>query len=97
MSGETGYVQGTLNACQDEFVNADGDLQIITEPPVMGGATITGQIVDNHMSRPGPLVNADGTGGSFIFSNGTPFGGCRVGINRGISGKTIYSQKCDFN
>ena len=97
MSGDTGYVQGGLNACQDEIINADGDKEIITSDPVTGGATITGQIVDNHMSRPGPLQNADGSGGSFIFSNGKPFEGCRVAINEGIQGRTIYSQKCDFD
>ena len=88
MNGDTGYVQAGLNACQDLDANDD----VVTEPTVMNGATITGQIVDNHMNRPGAL---DGT--SFDFSNGTPFEGCRVAINKGISGKTIYSNKCDLN
>ncbi len=48
-------------------------------------ASVSGTVVDNHMSR----------SPSFVFSNGTPFPGCRIGINLGISGKTIYSGGCD--
>jgi len=48
------------------------------------GTTIHGQVVNNHMSR----------SPSFQFANGTPFEGCRVGVNLGIAGKTIYSQPC---
>lgn len=48
-------------------------------------ASVTGTVVDNHMSR----------SPDFTFNNGTPFPGCRVGVNIGISGKTIYSGKCD--
>ena len=54
------------------------------EVPVASGATITGQIVDNHMAR----------SPSFQFSNGSPFEGCRVAVNRGIQGKTIFSGPC---
>ena len=63
---------------------------------VTGGATIYGQVVDNHMSRPGPLPDpTTGQGGGFQFANGTPFDGCRIAVNIGIAGKTIYSNKCD--
>ena len=48
-------------------------------------ATVTGTVVDNHMSR----------SPDFQFHNGTPFPGCRVGVNLGIAGKTIYSGACD--
>ncbi len=55
--------------------------------PAPGGVTasITGSVVDNHMSR----------SPDFQFHNGTPFPGCRLGINLGIAGKTIYSGPCD--
>ena len=57
-----------------------------TPPPVAGlSARVTGTVVDNHMSR----------SPNFQFNNGTPFPGCRVGVNLGIAGKTIYSGKCD--
>ncbi len=59
--------------------------QDVFDPPATGGAIITGQVVDNHMSR----------SPSFQFNNGTPFDGCRIGVNLGIAGKTIYSQPCD--
>ncbi len=80
-------------------VEVDGVLQTVevTDPdvnpcvgyaqPVPGGvaASITGTVVDNHMSR----------SPDFTFNNGTPFPGCRVGVNLGIAGKTIYSGACD--
>jgi large repetitive protein len=48
-------------------------------------ATIHGIVVDNHMSR----------SPDFQFHNGTLVPECRVGINIGIAGKTIYSGACD--
>lgn len=48
------------------------------------GATIFGNIVNNHMARP-PV---------FEFANGEFFEGCRVAVNLGIAGRTIYSQPC---
>jgi len=95
MSGEGGYIQNNLNSCE-VIDNTDPENPVVvSEIPevVEGGVTITGQIVDNHMSRPGPVGVENG---AFAFSNGTPFTGCRVAINKGISGKTIYSQKCDY-
>ena len=83
LSGDPGVV--------DQFYDAQGQLQgndscegIAANP---GGATINGRIVDNHMSR--PVV------GGFQFASGTPFPGCRVAVNIGIAGKTIYSGKCN--
>ncbi len=80
-------------------VEVDGVLQTVevTDPdenpcvgyaqPLPGAvtATITGTVVDNHMSR----------SPDFTFNNGVPFPGCRVGVNLGIAGKTIYSGACD--
>ncbi len=56
-----------------------------TAPVAPMTASVTGTVVDNHMSR----------SPDFTFNNGTPFPGCRVGVNLGIAGKTIYSGKCD--
>ncbi len=94
ISGDVGFTQDGLNACQAIDITDPLNPLLIRVPgseQVVGGATISGQIVDNHMIRPGPT---DGT--SFDFSNGTPFKGCRVAVNLGIAGRTIYSHKCDF-
>ena len=64
--------------------DADDDAYIA---PVIDGATITGQIVNNHLARPP----------EFGFNNGEPIGGCRIGVNLGIAGRTIYSGACDDN
>jgi len=84
----------------DEHVTASGAIVSTGNcegvEPVAGGATIYGRIVDNHMSRPGPLP-VNGQGGGFQFASGTPFPGCRVAVNIGIAGKTVYSGKCDEN
>jgi hypothetical protein len=48
-------------------------------------ASITGSVVNNHMSR----------SPEFQFHSGDPLPGCRVGVNLGIAGKTIYSGACD--
>ncbi len=80
-------------------VEVDGVLETVevTDPdinPCVGyaqpapdgvSAAITGTVVDNHMSR----------SPDFTFNSGTPFPGCRVGVNLGIAGKTIYSGACD--
>jgi hypothetical protein len=71
--------------CFNTVINADGDP--VQEPVIDAsgdGATINGQIVNNHMSRPP----------AFDFANGEPFEGCRIAVNIGIAGRTIYSQPC---
>lgn len=74
-----------------DCMNGDGgpegdacDEDIFPAPAPGTGATISGQIVNNHMARP-PF---------FAFANGELFEGCRVGINLGIAGRTIASQPC---
>ena len=86
MSGDPGYVDehDTRDPVSGAIVRAF-DNACAGEAATPGGATITGQIVDNHLSR----------SPSFQFSNGVPFAGCRVAVNRGIEGKTIYSGPCD--
>ena len=55
--------------------------------PGAPGATLSGQIVNNHMSRPP----------DYTFYNGDPIPACRIGINQGVAGagKTVYSGPCD--
>ncbi|BBB26766.1 hypothetical protein [Amphritea japonica] len=50
-----------------------------------GSATITGQVVNNHMSRPPELA----------FYNGEPFPGCWVGLNQAGGLPAIEAQPCD--
>ena len=92
MSNDPGYVHESDGRDEDGVLVRQFNNACTGEPSSTGGATIAGQIVDNHMSRPGPTI---AQGGSFNFSDGTPFEGCRVAINRGIQGRTIYSDKCD--
>ncbi len=61
--------------------NCDPDY---VSPGAATGATISGQIVNNHISR-SPTVG---------FSKGELFEGCRIGVNLGIAGRTIVSQPC---
>ncbi len=90
LSGQPGLI--------DQYYDAQGTLQQNDScagiTPTTGGATITGRIVDNHMSRPGPLP-VNGQGGGFQFASGEPFPGCRIAVNLGIAGKTVYSGKCN--
>ncbi|MCP4875189.1 MAG: hypothetical protein GY896_06895, partial [Gammaproteobacteria bacterium] len=70
-----------------DCVNApDGncDPEIFEQPGVDTGATISGQIVNNHLSRSPTMA----------FSKGELFEGCRIGVNIGIAGRTIVSQPC---
>jgi len=90
LSGDSGVV--------DQYYDAQGVLQSSDScagiTPTVGGATITGRIVDNHMSRPGPLP-VNGQGGGFQFASGVPFPGCRIAVNMGLTLKTVYSGKCN--
>ncbi|MBN0987529.1 hypothetical protein [Amphritea pacifica] len=52
-----------------------------------GTATITGQVVNNHMSRPPELA----------FYNGDPTPGCWVGLNRAPNLSAIDVQPCNDN
>ncbi|MCP4432596.1 MAG: hypothetical protein GY806_16610, partial [Gammaproteobacteria bacterium] len=85
MSGVSGFLDehDTRDPDSGMIVRAFND-SCAGEAVTPGGATIHGQIVNNHMAR----------SPSFQFSNSTPFEGCRVAINRGIGGKTIYSGPC---
>lgn len=64
------------------FVKAFQDHAILT-----GGATLKGQIVNNHNSRPP----------DFTFYNGDPVAGAWVGLNDIASGRGIYAGAADPN
>lgn len=67
-----------------------GDGVTAAENPCLGAnvttgtASISGEIVNNHMSRPP----------EFSFHPGAPFPGCRIAVNQGLAGRTIYSGAC---
>lgn len=65
------------------FVNNLNDASVLK-----GGSTITGKVVNQHMSRPP----------NFAFYNGAPVPNCWVGLNElpvAGSSRGIYSQKCN--
>ncbi len=64
------------------FVNTLNDTSVLS-----GGSTITGKVVNQHMSRPP----------DFAFYNGDPVPNCWVGLNElPVAGRRgIYSQKCN--
>ncbi len=69
-------------------LDVDGDP--VFAPVAAGtGATISGQVVNNHIARPQPS-----SAEPFAFAAGELFEGCRVALNLGIAGRTIHSQPC---
>ena len=64
------------------YVHTTNDTSVLT-----GGATITGQIVNQHNSRPP----------EFAFYNGHPFPNCWVGLNNMATGigEGVYAQPCN--
>ena len=64
------------------FVRPFADATVLT-----GGSTITGQVVNLHLSRPP----------DYAFYNGGPFEHTTpwVGLNLGVAGRGIYAQRCN--
>ena len=64
------------------FIRPFADATVLT-----GGSTITGQVVNLHLSRPP----------DYAFYNGAPFEHTTpwVGLNLGVAGRGIYAQRCN--
>jgi hypothetical protein len=64
------------------FVRPFADATVLT-----GGSSITGQVVNLHLSRPP----------DYAFYNGAPFEHTTpwVGLNFGVAGRGIYAQRCN--
>jgi hypothetical protein len=66
-----------------------GFVQLMNNIPAGGAATISGQVVSVHMSRPP----------NYTFYSGNPFPGSYVGLNNVVNGvgAGIFAAECDAN